>query len=388
MIAAYGIMIGLSVTIESPVIPLLGTATALARGRQSYLQLRRFTIHLNLGLTLLTFLFGWTPLYDLVVRQAMGIPTAIADAALPGMRIMLFWTAAIGWRRFKQGVMIRYGATRRVGYGTLVRLIASAGTAGLLAILTEWPGVTVGATALMVGVLAEAIFAHFAAQQVMEAHLVPNAPDSNDDEISYREVVNYHSPLALATLMLLLAQPIIGAALARSPDPETALAAWPVAFALVLIARSSGLAIPEAVIAMLQGPETVQPLRIFARNLALFSFGALTLVAFTGLGRIYFESLIGISPSLANIAISGIQLGVLIPLINVWQGYLRGMLMAHKHTKPLFVAMGIYVLVLVVSTLGVGVPLELPGVPMAFAAITLAMVLETAYLVWRHSKLV
>ena len=27
------------------------------------------------------------------------------------------------------------------------------------------------------------------------------------------------------------------------------------------------------------------------------------------------------------------------------------------------------------------------GVPMAFAAITLAMVLETAYLVWRHSKL-
>ncbi|MFQ5626911.1 MAG: hypothetical protein ACE5FM_09695, partial [Methyloligellaceae bacterium] len=223
MIAAYGIMIGLSVTIESPVIQLLGTTTALTHDRQSYLQLRRFTIHLNLALTVIAFLVAWTPLYDVIVRQIMGVPTAIADAAQPGMRIMVLWTAAIGWRRFKQGVMIRFGLTRRVGYGTVVRLISSAGTAMGLAFVAELPGIHVGAIALMAGVLAEAVFAQLAARDISFDEGPTGASPQTEPPLTYREIVSYHTPLARANLMLLFAQPIIGAALSRTPDPETAL---------------------------------------------------------------------------------------------------------------------------------------------------------------------
>ncbi|MFQ5407930.1 MAG: hypothetical protein ACE5FI_05840 [Anaerolineales bacterium] len=381
MIAAYGIMIGLSVTIESPVIQLLGTTTALTHDRQSYLQLRRFTIHLNLVLTVIAFLVGWTSLYDVIVRQIMDVPTAIADAAQPGMRIMLLWTAAIGWRRFKQGVLIRFGATRRVGYGTLVRLAGSAGTAVGLALFTDWPGISVGASALMVGVLSEALFAHVAARDVMRAHLSPESPASDGGELTYHDIVSYHTPLALANLMLLFAQPIIGAALSRTPDPETALAAWPVTFQLLLIVRSPGLALPEAVIALLKGPETTRAVRTFSRNLALFALIVLALIAFTPLAQLYFVTLIGVTPELGAIAINGVRVGVLIPFLMVWQGYLRGTLMARKHTRPLFTSMGIYLGTLVAVMLGVGVPLGLPGVSLAAGAIAAAMLFETLYLV-------
>ena len=176
MIAAFGIVGSLSITIESPVIMLLATATALARTRQNYAMIRRFVIHLMLGATVLHVLLSWTPLFDVVVRSWMGVPQAIVEPVRLGMRIMLFWSAAIAWRRFKQGVMIRYGQTRYVGQGTMVRLFASAGTALALGLSGRLPGVAVGAFALSAGVMAEAVYAHWAARRLIAEKFGPGAP--------------------------------------------------------------------------------------------------------------------------------------------------------------------------------------------------------------------
>ena len=64
MIAAFGVVAAISITIESPVINLLSTSTAKARNRQHYLTLRRFTIHLMIVTTVLHILMGFTPLFD------------------------------------------------------------------------------------------------------------------------------------------------------------------------------------------------------------------------------------------------------------------------------------------------------------------------------------
>ncbi len=149
-LAAIGIVVSLSVTIESPVIMLLATSTALCRDRDAYLILRRFMLGLILLLTIVAAVVAFTPVYDWIVPGAMGVPDDIAVAARSGMAIMVFWSAAIGWRRFYQGILIRFGQTRRVTYGTVVRLLASAGTAAVLALWAGWPGVWVGSTALMV----------------------------------------------------------------------------------------------------------------------------------------------------------------------------------------------------------------------------------------------
>src|SRR3989337_901645 len=141
MIPAFGLAFSLSVPIESPVISLLATTTALARSRQNYLMLRRFTLHLMIATTVLQFLIAWTPLFDVVVKGLLGVPESLHAPVRLGLQFMLPWSAAIAWRRFRQGILIRFGQSSKVGRGTLVRLFGSAGAATLLALFTSAPGI-------------------------------------------------------------------------------------------------------------------------------------------------------------------------------------------------------------------------------------------------------
>jgi progressive ankylosis protein len=103
MLAAYGIVVSLSVTIESPIINMLATSTALVKDRPSFLLVRRFTIHWAIGLTVVAALVAFTPLFEVVVMDWLEAPPVVAAWVRPGMQIMTFWTAAIAWRRFLQG---------------------------------------------------------------------------------------------------------------------------------------------------------------------------------------------------------------------------------------------------------------------------------------------
>lgn len=381
MIAALGIMMALAVTIESPVIMLLGTSTALARNRQAYQVLLRYTRDLCLSLTALTALIAFTPLFDIFLLRVMGIPTAIAEAVRPGLQIMLLWTAAIGWRRFKQGVLIRFGYTRYVGLGTGIRLVASVGTAVALAVWGGITGVETAAWALMAGVLVEALYAEWVSQRVISKHLPPEV-EASEPPLTYSAVNRYHLPLAMTSLLVLLAQPVIGAALARTPNPERALAAWPLTFGVLLISRSLGLALPELVIAMLQNPANYPAMRRFTMALGTIAGVGLLLVVFTPLGQWYYTGFIGMPLSLAQDALPGVLAGLPVPVLMVWASWERGLLMTHKHTTPLSVAMGLHILTLA-TVLTMGVLLRLPGVPLAAAALSLAMLVEAFYL---HSQ--
>nr|MDJ0752302.1 hypothetical protein [Ardenticatenaceae bacterium] len=97
MLAAYGIVISLSVFIESPVINLLSTSTALVKDQASYRVGRRFTLILIAILTIVTFAIGFTPFFSIVIEGIMGVPESVARWVRPGMQIMLLFSAAIGW---------------------------------------------------------------------------------------------------------------------------------------------------------------------------------------------------------------------------------------------------------------------------------------------------
>jgi hypothetical protein len=379
MLAAFGIVGSLSITIESPVIMLLATTTALARSRQNYLQLRRFTLHLMALTTLLHILVGWTPLFDVIVRGGMRVPESLVEPIRLGMRIMIFWSAAIGWRRFRQGVMIRFGQTRFVGQGTIVRLCASAGTAAVLALMGNVPGVAVGAYSLSVGVLVEAVYAHWVARQLVEDKFGATAIQPAQPDLTYRALVTFHTPLAASTLLLLLAQPLVSAALARLADPERVLAAWPVASGVLFFMRAPVFALPEVIIALMDEPHSHAPLREFSLRVGAVCLGALTLLAFTPIGHFYFRTLIDVNDDLAALAVTGAQVGVILPFIVALHSWFRGVLMSHKATAPVTVAMGLNLTVMAV-TLALGVSLRAPGVALAALALILATSVETGWL--------
>jgi hypothetical protein len=136
---------------------LMSAATALARNRLSYLRLRTFTHVLNAAVTLAMGVALLPPVFDAVADGLIGLPPEVASRTYLSLLILLPWPATIGLRRLYQGVLIRHGLTRRVAYGTVVRLAAMFSTTFLLARKGGLEGAWVGAAALTMGVSCEAV---------------------------------------------------------------------------------------------------------------------------------------------------------------------------------------------------------------------------------------
>jgi hypothetical protein len=385
MLAAQGIVVALAVTIESPIINLLATSTAMVKDRTTYLLVRRFTIHWAIFLTIISALLAFTPLFKLLVIDLMQTPLPVATWVQPGLKIMTFWSAAIAWRRFLQGVLIHFGLTRRVAWGTVARLLTSGGTAVFLALTTDWAGVIIGTTSLMTGVIAEAIFATIAVRTIIKNRFAPQSPRAEGDELTYRELFWFHLPLASTSFLALLAQPLVTFSLARLDKPTLSLAAWPMVFQITLMARAAAFAWPEVVIALGKGPERFPPIRRFTFNMA----GTLTIIMFvfvlTPLSAFYIFVIQDMTELVGELARSSLSLFILYPALAVFVSWLRGLLINHRITRQVNMGMAINLLV-TAGVLAIGLYLHLPGLPTAAIALNIAALCEVIYLTWRTQR--
>jgi len=377
-LAAFGIVSSLEIAIESPVIMLLATSTALATSGRNYRVLRRFVFWLNTLVTIVAILVAFTPLFDVIVRRIMGIPGPIADAAQPGLMIMVGWSAAIGFRRFVQGVLIRHGQTRWVGYGTMARLFSSAGTGIVLAVLTSLPGVFIASIALMAGVVTEALFVAVVARPTIRRAFEKPA-SSSADAINFTDVLKFHTPLAATSLLTLLAQPLVGAGLARMPHPRETLAAWPVIWGILFIFRSAAFALPEAVIALVSDRLRRESVRRFCRTVGVASSAAMLCLAATPLVNLYLRHLAGIPDLLARLITPGLLLFVPMPFINSIHSWYRGLLMSARKTGVIYWGMGIN-LTLTGALIFAGVLMRFPGIEVAVLSLDVALLVELFYL--------
>ena len=386
MLAAQGIVVSLSVTIESPIINLLATSTALVKDRASYLLMRRFTLHWMVLLTAVSILIAFTPLFDLVVRRWLGTPSEIADWVQPGMQIMIFWSAAIAWRRFLQGVLIHFNQPRKLAWGTAVRLLASGGTVIGLALWTSWPGVVNGATALMVGVLAEAAYATLAVRPLLQNELSPTGP-VEETALTYSDLFWFHIPLAGSAVMVLLVQPLVAFSLARLARPTESLAAWPVVFQIMLMARAAALALPEAVIALTKGPDSYRPIRRFALTLAALVTVSVALFTFSPLARYYLFGVQDMTADVGALAQGSLIYFLPFPALTVIGMWLRGVLISGRKTTAVNIAMIVNMTVTII-VLAIGLANQWPGLPTAAVALSLAVLAEIIYLAWRTQRFI
>ncbi len=251
----------LALIIESPIIMLLSASVALSKDWASYRLVRTYMMVAGASLTALHTLIVFTPLYYVVVRGILGAPEAIVEPARIGLAIMLPWTWTIAYRRFNQGVLIRFGHSRAVGAGTIVRLSADLIVLAAGLAIGTVPGIVVATLAVASGVTSEAIFAGIRVQPVLRNELAV-APVVKPP-LTWPAFFVFYFPLVLTSLLGLIAQPMGSAALSRMPDPLSSLAVWPVVTGLVFMVRGLGIAFNEVVVALLDEPGARPVLRRF-----------------------------------------------------------------------------------------------------------------------------
>jgi progressive ankylosis protein len=334
-LAAYGVAFAFALIIEAPVIMMMSASNALVDGWPAYVRLRNFTFALMGIVTVAMLLFLIPPVFFLVTGDLMGLPEAVARITYKSLLLLLPWPGAIGYRRFYQGLLIRHNATRRVAYGTVVRLSAMAATASLLAAFTALEGACVGAAALSAGVTAEALASRWMAREVV-ASLRRRVGESDSGALTYSGITRFYFPLALTSLLGMGVQPIITFFLGRSRFAIESLAVLPVINSLVFVFRSVGLSLQDVAIANMGNRfEGYAILRRFAIVLGCSAAAGLALIAFTPISSFWFGAVSGLSPELAAFAVDPTRILVLMPALSVLLSFQHAILVHAKTTTPI-----------------------------------------------------
>ncbi len=381
-LAAYGgVVYPLALIIESPVVMLLAASTALSKDWASYLKLRRFMMVAGAVLTVLHLLVALTPAYYLIVRGLIGVPDEIVEPARLGLIIMTPWTWAIAYRRFNQGVLIRFGHSRAVGTGTVVRLTAEVLVLVGAYLLGRLPGVVVATSAISAGVLAEAVYAGLRVGVVLETQVKTSQPVQPG--LTFSVFLRFYAPLVMTSLLSFLAQPIGSSAISRMPDALGSLAVWPVVTGLLFLLRSFGVAYNEVVVALLDRPGAAADLRRFAVWMAVMTSLALLVITATPLSTFWFLRVSALPPGLASMAQRGLWVGFLLPALSVLQSWFQGAILHSRRTAGISEAVVAY-LVVSVTTLVAGVLWgEANGLYVGLAAMLAGSLAQTAWLYQR-----
>ncbi len=382
-LAAYGgIVFPLALIIEAPVIMLLAASTALSKDWASYQKLRNYMLLAGGLLTALHLLVAATPLYYFVAESLLGAPSEIIEPARIGLLIMTPWTWTIAYRRLNQGVMIRFGHSNIIGVGTGVRLGMDFLVLSIGYIL-KLPGIIVATSAVAAGVTAEAIYIGFRVQPVLREELKP-APVIQP-VLNYRAFASFYIPLVMTSLLTLLIQPIGSAALGRMPMALDSLAVWPVVSGFIFMLRSMGVAFNEVVVALLDESLSTKSLRRFAGILSTATTAALLLIAATPLSIFWLRDISALSPSLTEIARTGLWIGILLPALNTLQSWYQGALLNSGKTRGISEAVVVFLVVTGLLLWGGVAWGKTTGLYVGLAAFSVGMLLQTFWL-WVRSR--
>ncbi len=365
-LAAFGIAGSFAMIIESPIIMLMSASTALVTGRNSFRKLKRFTDILNAAITGVQIFILIPPVFKFIVVRLMDVPEDVAKLAHIALIIFLPWAASIGYRRFYQGILIRNNLTRRVTYGTIVRLSVIV-VFGLLLYSAGVNGAYVGAGAMSLAVLFEAIATRIMVSDTLK--YLNQKEDSENGHLGLRSIAKFYYPLALTSILSLGVHPFVTFFLGRSYMAVESLAVLPVVSSLVFIFRSMGLSYQEVNIALIgKEKQNYKILRNFAIYLGLLVTILISVLAYTPLADLWFINVSGLSLELADMSYLPLKIMILLPAMTVLLNFQRSSLIINGTTGPISRATAVELVGIIAVLLICVVFLNLTGVVAASIA--------------------
>lgn len=385
-LAAFGLAGSFAMIVEAPIIMLMSASTALVRGRNSYRKLKKFTDILNAGITCVQLIILIPPVFNFIVTGLMDVPGDVAGPAHIALLIFLPWAASIGYRRFYQGILIRNNLTRRVTYGTMVRLSVIV-IAGLLLYIAGVKGAYLGAGAMSLAVLCEAIVTRLMTSGALRTIL--QKEDHENGKLRLRNVAKFYFPLALTSILSLGVHPFVTFFLGRSYMAVESLAVLPVVNSLVFIFRSMGLSYQEVNIALIgKEKQNYTVLRNFAIYLGLAVTVLISILAFTPLAELWFINISGLSKELANLSYLPLKIMILLPVLTVLLNFQRSTLIIKGTTGPISVATAVELSGIIVVLLVCVVFMNLIGVVAASLAFMTGRIMSNLYLSPKYASAV
>lgn len=377
-LAAVGVAKAIAVFFESPIIMMLHASNVLAASRASRRALWRFMLlavgFLSFALAVLALppIFGWFG------QHLFGLEPAIAARGQVVLTLMVVWPAAIGWRRYFQGLLIRAGHGKEVGRAGVARLALVAAIAAF-GLWRAVPGVWLAGVALALGVLAEAALVTLAARR-LNVTRGPEVPSKTPLPTDVVGVWGFYWPLANSMLVVWGGRAVLVAIVARAADGPIALAAWPAAWGVVLLIANATRMVQQVIIRH-RGLASDALLLRFAISVGLTCSGLLLAAGATPAGATVLGAFVGHDPVLLAAIKPVVLLCAGVPLIIALQNAIQGFLIGDGRTGQVNMATWLGT-ALMLGAAAAAVAEGWPGALAAASAMGLALLVEVGLLGW------
>jgi len=358
---------------------MMSASIALVKDNQSFYKLRNFSYLANILITLIMLLLVTPPIFYFIAEVLIGLPAEVAKLTHIATIILIPWPGAIGYRRFYQGILVNHNLTRRVAYGTIIRLLSMSLCAIALYVSGIVEGVIIGAASLTFAVTMEAIAVRFMVKGTINK--IKSEDSTSQRVLTYREINKFYYPLALTSLIGLGVQPLVTFFVGQSRMSLESLAVLPVVTSFVFIFRALGLSYQEVVIALIgEKRKNFRPLLKFAIVLAVILVIVLASFAFTPLADFWLVTVSGLSESLAEFAHPPLMIMFFFPALTVLISIQRGVLVAAKHTKPITIGTTTEFVIIVLTLLILINYLDVVGAVAATIAFVAGRIASNIYL--------
>ncbi len=236
-LAVFTVVKSVTNILNAPTIMSRQLFSALVDSKDNYNLVSKFAWAMTGFLFFLLIILAITPLGEFILIELMGLSQGPeVNLAVKAFYITAFLPLVVMFRNSYHGMLTGLQKTKLIVPGTIVRLIA-------LGILLFWAvrtesisGVIAGCLAWIIGILMEGIFVFgIIKRNYGSSHAAATEmPVRNDKKLTVKMLFKFFLPLAVTIMLTMLLQPIIQGGIARSSTPVQSLAAYGVAWTLVM----------------------------------------------------------------------------------------------------------------------------------------------------------
>lgn len=327
VIASYAIAMSLLGITERPAVLLRQTCSALVRDKQSFRATLTVAQLVFASIIAMGFVLSYSPLGAIIFKNIFGVEEDNVQSVIDVYRVLMFVSLFSGIRCLYQGVIIYQLRTKWLTIGMAIRL-AGMYMLSLYFVHTGVRSGIVGAIIFLFGMMIEAAVSYSEGRLLVRK--LPEKVEKHAVE-SKRHVFSFYRPLLMSSIISVWIGPAINAMLGKTWDAQLAISSFAIAASLVMLLSSFFSYLHQIVINFYRIDAAA--VRRFVLMLGFIPALLMGIIAFTPVGVLLLEHVIGIHGRLQEESIRVLQAFVLFALVMPWLDVLNGLVLVRGQTK-------------------------------------------------------
>lgn len=326
VIAGYAIASGIFGLTEEAAVLMRQTCSALVRDRRTFRSMLILALLFIGCMLLISSVVAYTPAGTALFRGLFGAEGDLLDEIRRTYRVLVVVTLFSIIRCIYQGILISHFRTKWLTISMIVRLAVMYGFSLWWTMNPDRISGMTGALIFLSGMMVEAAVSYWEGRQFTR-----KLPDRTPEMRDVRGIFRFYRPMLIYAFLAVSITPSIQVLLGRTADMKLAVASYALGFSITWLSISFHTYMHQIVLHFYR----LNPGLVVRFGLLLSPIPAvfLAMMAYTPVGTLVLDNLIGVHGELLAATRQALQLFVLYALVFPWVDFCNGLVMLRDQTR-------------------------------------------------------